>query len=117
MALIFSLGVLVYSVWLIYGVATSYDEGKVEGLYNLALGVMGILLAISSLTTMRRRIQAAKAQSMRTLTVEFCERCGFKSVRGFKVGDYVHKRVGSCSQCSGELVIDMIYTESPREGF
>lgn len=118
MALMFSLAVLAYSAWLIYGAASSYDEGKAETLYNLALGVMGVLLAVSSLTTMRRRIQAARAQSIRTLTVELCEKCGFKSVREFKVGDYVHKRLGPCRQCNGDLLIDMIYSEPlKREGF
>jgi hypothetical protein len=58
---IFSLGILAYSAWLILGSVLSYNEGQTESFYySLILGLIGVALSISSLTTMRRRIQIIK---------------------------------------------------------
>jgi hypothetical protein len=112
----FSLGVLAYSAWLIISSATSYSEGQRENFYySLILGLMGVALSVSSLTSIRRRIQIIKAQSMKILTVEFCEKCSFKRIREFKVGDYVQKNLGKCPQCVGDLLISMIYSETPKD--
>jgi hypothetical protein len=116
MAVLFSLGVLAYSLWLIFGSVTSYSESQTEQFYySLILGLIGIALSISSLSTMRRRIQVIKSQSFKTFSIEFCEKCSFKKLREFKLGDYVHQKVGACPQCGGDLRITAIYAESPKE--
>ena len=115
-AVIFSLGVLAYSAWLILGSVLSYKEGQTESFYySLILGLIGVALSISSLTTMRRRIQIIKTQSLKTLTTEICEKCNFKRVRTFKAGDYINKKTEACPQCKADLTISMIYRESPKE--
>jgi hypothetical protein len=115
-ALMFSVGVLVYSGWLIYDSILSYGEGQTEKFYyTLILGLIGVAVAVSSLTTMKRRIQIIKTQATKSFTVELCEKCGFKKIREFKVGDYVHKKIGACTQCGGELLVNSIYAESPEE--
>jgi len=113
---IFSLGVLAYSAWLILSSVLSYNEGQTESFYySLILGLIGVALSISSLATMRRRIQIIKSQSLKTLTTEICEKCNFKKVREFKAGDYVNKKTEACPQCKADLAISMIYKESPKE--
>ena len=115
-AVFFSLGVLAYSAWLIISAVTSYGESQSDNFYySLILGLMGVALSVSSLTSMRRRIQIIKAQSVKTLAVEFCEKCSFKKIREFKAGDYVQKKIGTCPQCSGDLLISSIYSEAPKE--
>ncbi len=112
----FSVGVLAYSVYLILGSVNSYSEGQTEQFYySVILGLIGIALAVSSLSTMRRRIQVIKSQSFKTFTVDFCEKCSFKKLREFKVGDYVHLKVGACPQCGADLRINTIYAESPKD--
>ena len=108
----FSLGVLAYSLWILYDSYTSYLEGRIGNFYmGLVIAVIGIGLAISSLTTLRKRVGMLQAKETRTITTEFCQKCSYKKIRKFKTGDYVHKRVKKCSQCGGDLIISSIYVE------
>ena len=116
LAVMFSIGVLAYSVYIIFNTVTTSGESPNESFYyNLILGLIGIGLSVSSLSTMRRRMQFVKAQAIKTFSVEFCEKCSYKKVRDFKVGDYVHKKIGACPQCAGDLQITSIYSVSPKE--
>jgi hypothetical protein len=116
LAVIFSVVVFAYSAFLILDSITKYGAERPESFYySLVLGLIGVGLAVSSLTTMRRRIQIIKTQNLKTFTVELCEKCGFKKVREFKVGDYVQKKIGACQQCSSDLLVNAIYSESPKQ--
>ena len=116
LAIIFSLAVFAYSAFLIGDSIAKYGAEKTESFYySLVLGLIGVGLSVSSLSTMRRRIQITKTQNLKTLSVEFCEKCGFKKVREFTVGDYVQKKTGPCPQCKGDLLINAIYSESPKQ--
>ena len=116
MAIIFSVAVFAYSAFLIFDSITKYGAERPESFYySLVLGLIGVGLSVSSLTTMRRRIQIIKTQNLKTFTVELCEKCGFKKVREFKVGDYVQKKIGACQQCSSDLFVSAIYSESPKQ--
>ncbi|RLE47299.1 MAG: hypothetical protein DRJ18_03430, partial [Candidatus Methanomethylicota archaeon] len=60
--------------------------------------------ALSYLPKFSRRTKPAR----KTITVIRCMQCDYKMERDFQEGDYVLKRMGTCS-CGGELYIDMIY--------
>ena len=116
LAIIFSIGVLAYSAWLIFNSVISYEQGQTgEFYYGLILGAIGVGLSVSSLSTMRRRMQTIKTKELKNFTVEYCEKCYFKKLREFKVGDYVYKKIGACPQCKEELLISQIYSEYPKE--
>ncbi len=110
------MGVLLYSTYMIYNSLSSYKEGHVENFYiGIIVGVMGIGLAVSSLTTLRKRLFMLKAMDKRVVTVERCNKCSFKKIRTFEKGDYINKRIGKCSQCKGDIFIAAIYLED-KEG-
>ena len=116
LAIIFSVAVFAYSAYIILDSITKYSAERTGSFYySLVLGLIGVGLSVSSLPTMRRRIQIIKTQDLKTFTVELCEKCGFKKVREFKVGDYVQKKVGACQQCNSDLLVNAIYSESPKE--
>jgi hypothetical protein len=107
LAIIFSIGVLAYSAWLIFSSVISYEQGQTgEFYYGLILGAIGVGLSVSSLSTMRRRMQTIKTKELKNFTVEYCEKCYL---------DYVYKKIGACPQCKEELLISQIYSEYPKE--
>ncbi len=110
------MGVLLYSLYILYSSLSSYKEGHAENFYiGIVIGIMGIGLAISSLTTLRKRIFMLKAMGKQVVTVEFCDKCSFNKVRLFEKGDYINKKIGKCTQCDGDLFITAIYLED-KEG-
>lgn len=40
-----------------------------------------------------------------------CNKCSVIETRGFQVGDYLFKDMGSCGSCDGETMITGIYTK------
>jgi len=114
--ILFSLAVLAYSLWILYDSYTAYLEGRTGNFYmGLVIGAIGIGLAISSLTTLRKRIIMIQTMEPRTVTVEFCNKCQYKKIRKFKKGDYVHKKTKKCPQCGTNLVISEIYVEAKKK--
>lgn len=110
------MGILVYSFYILYNSLTSYQEGQTENLYiGIVVAIIGIGLAFSSLTTLRKRAIMMKEMDKKVLTVEFCDKCSFKKVRLFEKGDYVNKKIGKCTQCNSELLINAIYLEDKKE--
>ncbi|KON28560.1 hypothetical protein AC481_01390 [miscellaneous Crenarchaeota group archaeon SMTZ-80] len=113
---LFSMGILIYSFYILYNSLTSYQEGQTENLYiGIVVAIIGIGLAFSSLTTLRKRAIMMKEMDKKVLTVEFCDKCSFKKVRLFEKGDYVNKKIGKCTQCNSELSINAIYLEDKKE--
>lgn len=115
--ILFSIVVLAWSVWAMYSAITFYQQGNLETFYFYAIASsIAVVLAVSSLMQMRRRLTLLHSMSSRILTVVQCANCGFKVIRNFGIGDYVHKEVGKCQQCSGTTRINSIYAEEPKKG-
>lgn len=113
---LFSVVILGYSVWILYSAYSSYQEGKLENFYTgLLLSSVGIVLAMSSLMQMKRRIALASSLPTKVLSVVLCGKCGFKIVRAFGVGDFVHKEAGKCQQCDGVMSVTSIYAEETKK--
>ncbi len=110
----FSIIVLGSSIWMLSRGILSMKEDMEGFYYSTFIGAMGIMLAASSLIQIRRRVTAAARASLKTLTIVLCEKCGFKMIRNFAVGDYVYREVGKCQQCDGTAYISQVYQEQPK---
>ncbi|MGA2971974.1 MAG: hypothetical protein ABSE39_05035 [Candidatus Bathyarchaeia archaeon] len=108
----FGLVILVISMWAMVQALSYYEAGQFPQFF--VYGIMasvGTVLAISSITQMRRRMAVLQTLAAKVLSVVVCANCGFKVVRTFSVGDYVAKEVGQCQQCKGNMRVDTIYAE------
>jgi hypothetical protein len=117
MVILFSILVLSYSFYVLYSAIGYYEKGdSMNFYYGLFAGGVGIVLAISSFMHMRRRLLAIQRSILRVLTTVICDKCGFKIVRNFGLGDYVQRHVGKCQQCDGMMFISSVYAEEPAKG-
>lgn len=108
----FGLVILVISMWAMIQALAYYEAGQFPQFF--VYGIMasvGTVLALSSITQMRRRMVMLHTLATRVLSVVLCANCGFKVIRTFGVGDYVLKEVGQCQQCKGTMRLDSIYAE------
>ena len=113
---IFSVIILAWAVWAMYNAFNFQQQGNTESFYfYAAASSVAIVLAVSSIMQMRRRIQLLQSLAVKVLSVVLCANCGFKVVRGFADGDFVYKEVGKCQQCSGTMRVDSIYAEEPAK--
>ena len=111
----FGIFVTIYSIYLIFSAFENLQKGNTEEFsYNLIIGVIGIVLATTSIFLLRKRASMTKPPP-KVLTVINCSNCGFKLVRQFQEGDYVNKEVGDCQQCKGKMNITAIYAESEQK--
>src|SRR5512136_2478501 len=86
----FGLVILGISMYAMIRALTAYDSGQYADFF--VYGVMasvGTVLALSSITQMRRRMSVLHSLATRVLSTVLCANCGFKVVRGFTAGDYV----------------------------
>lgn len=112
----FSIAVLGYSIWMLYTSILSMREGNMESFYyTMFISLIGIMLAVSSLTQIRRRISILPRIGAKVLTVALCDKCNFKAIRNFTAGDYVFKVAGKCQQCNETMYISQIYQEEPKK--
>lgn len=112
----FGLVILAISMWAMVQALDAYETGNFPQFF--VYGVMasvGTVLALSSITQMRRRMAAFKTLALKVLSVVVCANCGFKVVRTFTSGDYIPKEVGQCQQCKGTMRVDTIYAEEPAK--
>ena len=112
----FSLIILAISMWAMVTALNYYSAGELAQFF--VYGVMasvGMVLSVSSITQMRRRMVILRSQTAKVLTVVLCANCGFKVVRAFSSGDYVPKEVGKCQQCQGTMRVDTIYAEETKK--
>ncbi len=117
MVIIFSVLVLAYSSYVLYTAIGYYLKGETMNFYyGLFAGAVGMVLGISSLMQMRRRLIAIQKSLLKVLTTIICTKCGFKIVRNFGVGDYVNREVGKCQQCDGTMFISSVFAEEPPKG-
>ncbi|MEM3061839.1 MAG: hypothetical protein QW265_05490 [Candidatus Bathyarchaeia archaeon] len=113
--IVFSLIILIYSIWLLQSSFTSYLEGRFENFYyGLIAGSIGIALAVISLVQIRKKLEFFYTMS-KTITTILCEKCGFKIIREFNAGDYIHKQIGKCQRCDGEMYISAIFAEERKK--
>lgn len=112
----FSIAVLGYSMWMLYTGILSMKEGNMESFYyTVFISLVGIMLALSSLTQIRRRVLIFARMGANVLTVAVCDKCNFKIIRNFASGDYVFKEAGKCQQCNEAMYISQIYQEEPKK--
>jgi len=111
----FGLVILAISMWAMIQALTFYENGQFPQFF--VYGIMasvGTVLALSSITQMRRRMVVLQRIATKVLSVVMCANCGFKVVRTFTVGDFVMKEVGQCQQCKGTMRVDTICAEEPK---
>lgn len=111
----FGLVILGISMYAMIKALTAYDAGEYSQFF--VYGVMasvGTVLALSSITQMRRRMAVLHSLAVRVLSTVLCSNCGFKVIRSFSAGDFVTKEVGQCQQCQGKMRVDTIYAEEAK---
>ncbi len=111
----FGLVILGISMYAMIKALTAYDAGEYTQFF--VYGVMasvGTVLALSSITQMRRRMAVLHSLATRVLSTVLCSNCGFKVIRSFSAGDFVTKEVGQCQQCQGKMRVDTIYAEEAK---
>lgn len=111
----FGLVILGISMWAMIKALTAYDAGEYAQFF--VYGVMasvGTVLALSSITQMRRRMAVLHTLATRVLSTVLCSNCGFKVMRSFSAGDFVTKEVGQCQQCQGKMRVEAIYAEEAK---
>ena len=112
----FGLVILAISFWALITALNYYQSGQFMQFFVYAImGSVGMVLALSSITQMRRRMTVLQTLVARVLSVVICASCGFKVVRTFSVGDYVSKDVGQCQQCKGTMRVDTVYAEETKK--
>lgn len=102
-------------MWAMVQALTYYEAGQFPQFF--VYGIMasvGTVLAVSSITQMRRRMVVLKTLAAKVLSIVVCANCGFKVIRTFSVGDHVLKEVGQCQQCKGTMRVDSIYSEETK---
>jgi hypothetical protein len=90
--------------------AFSYGDDIAAG-YLLLIGFLGVAISTYVLMQMRRRLLRLKIVTPPITTTIECKKCGFKSVREFRRGDYIFKEVEPCQKCNDKMLITAIYKE------
>lgn len=107
--------ILLLSMWAMLQAMTYYQAGQTTQFIVWGLmAAFGIVLSVSSITNMRRRMVFIQHVAAKVLSQVVCASCGFKVLRTFSVGDYVTKEVGQCQQCKGSMRVDMIYADDVK---
>jgi hypothetical protein len=92
--------------------AVNVYPGQPElAVYLLVIGFIAMALAAYVLLQSRRRVASMKIEAPKTMTTVECRKCGFKSVREFKRGDFVFKELDPCQKCDDKMIITAIYKE------
>lgn len=105
--------ILIISASVLYqGFFLYLNNGEISLVLNyLLLGVLGLALSSYLLFRTRKRMLKLTAKIPRMATTVQCEKCGFKSVRDFKRGDYIFKQTELCPKCNEKMLISSIYRE------
>ena len=100
-------------ITLIQAFKTYMESGRMD---FLALFLSASAFALSIYMALQIGVKPPKLgfEQQKVLTVIRCSRCGFESVRNFKEGDYVLKKIGSCPKCNGPSFIYMIFREEEK---
>ena len=115
MLIAFSLVIFAISLWAMMQALNYYESNEFPQFFMYGImASVGIVLSVSSITQMRRRMAILQTIATKVLSVVICASCGFKVVRTFSPGDFVPKEVGQCQQCKGTMRVDAIYAEEPK---
>jgi glucan phosphoethanolaminetransferase (alkaline phosphatase superfamily) len=115
MLIAFSLVIFAISLWAMMQALNYYESNEFPQFFMYGImASVGIVLSVSSITQMRRRMVILQTIATKVLSTVVCASCGFKVVRTFSPGDYVPKEVGQCQQCKGTMRVDLIYAEEPK---
>ncbi len=90
-------------------------EDATMGLW-LLIGFIGLALSTYMLLQTRSRMKRFTLKTPPITTTIICSKCGFKNVRNFERGDYILKKLDSCSKCKGTLMISAIYRKVEEKG-
>jgi heme/copper-type cytochrome/quinol oxidase subunit 4 len=104
LAIALSLAALVLAV-------TIFPKDDVLASYILLLGFVGIFASVYVLLQMRKRVRRLSIESHPITTTIECKKCGFKSIREFKRGDYIFKEEEPCQKCNEKMMITAIFRE------
>lgn len=89
----------------------AFSNDHAAAAYLLLTGFFGVAISTYILVQTRRRILRLRVASPPVTTTIECRRCGFKSIREFKRGDYIFKEVEPCQKCNENMMITAIYRE------
>jgi hypothetical protein len=89
----------------------AFGHDDVAAGYLLLIGFIGVALSTYVLMQTRRRLLRLRIVTPPITTTIECKKCGFKSVREFKRGDYIFKEVEPCQKCNDKMLITAIYKE------
>ena len=79
-------------MWAMVTALSYYNQGDYPQFFVYGImAAVGTVLALSSITQMRRRMVVLQSLAAKVLSVVLCASCGFKVVRTFSQGDYVTK--------------------------
>lgn len=107
---------IILSAAAIIGGITAFYEGFYEvTIYLLAIGFIAMALSGYYLFQSRKHVANLKIETPQILTTIECLKCGTKSTREFKRGDYVYKELEKCDKCEDMQVITAIYREATQK--
>jgi hypothetical protein len=105
--------VLVLSVVALGLAALQWMSGDMlNALYFVGVGAVALVVSLYFLLQSRRAVVTARMEPAKVMTTIECRKCGVKTVRDFKRGDYVYKELEPCQKCPDEKqIITAIYKE------
>ena len=81
----------------------------------LAIGLGGLAFSVYMLFQMRSKPTHSILEVPRVLTTLECPKCDFKSIRDFKLEDFIFKKEGTCQKCNEPMTITGIYREPKKK--
>jgi len=107
---------LILSILSIYISINEFLNGNdMSAGYFLMIGFLGLAFSAYMMFQTRQRISVS-LKTHPVLTTLSCTKCGFKSIREFKRGDYVFKQSDeSCPKCNEKMLVAAIYREVREE--
>jgi len=105
---------IVISVLSLYSGYAIYMRKEEGYIMYLVSGVFGLILVVLGVNQMKNQIILIQPIEFNVLTTTECEKCGFRDIRKFEVGDYVVKTHGNCPKCNGSMLITAIYHEDKQ---
>jgi len=79
--------------------------------YMLLIGFLGAGLSTYVLLQTKKKMKMLSTKTPPMTTTIECRKCGFKSIREFKRGDYIFRDVEPCQKCNENMLITAIYRE------
>jgi hypothetical protein len=91
--------------------ANVYATDPIVTGWLLLIGAAGVALSAYVILQMRRHGARPTIEIPPIMTTIECQKCGVKTVREFKRGDYIFKEGEPCQKCNDKMMITAIYRE------